>query len=179
MEEYKLITVCTDHENDPTTYYDVFATHLRSLFPTPRGQYYISAAPLCANTTSLMPYGFYSALDFVFPRFYNARKCNIESAGFTPSFLNWYAFLAGMHTAASPWPKVFIGALSFNNGISGYSPASSFVMAVKWVRGLGCGSVIGGVMLWDGTYGLQRSDYQGLTFNEAAKDAMDGGPVAC
>lgn len=68
--------------------------------------------------------------------------------------------------AGSKWPKVYVGALSFENGVSGFAwgvglaagigRARMFTSCEKGgeVRGSEADNALGGVMLWDGEFFL-------------------------
>ncbi|KAL9059016.1 MAG: hypothetical protein Q9162_001404 [Coniocarpon cinnabarinum] len=151
-----------DHERGSGAYYDTFASTLRALFAassstsSTRGEYFISAAPLCANTTAAgaLPWDVYPQLDFVWVRFYNANNCQLSGQGFTNSLLTWYNFIAQFQGSFMPYPKLYIGALSFNNTMisgsgSGFVDAFTFATKeIRWVWSEACASVIGGTMLW-------------------------------
>ena len=83
-----------------------------------------------------------------------------------------------------PYPKLYIGALSFNSTLlsgsgSGYVEAYTFAQEVKWIWSQTCSHVIGGTMLWDGTFGSGMSNYGGLSYNDATKFAMSRYTMSC
>ena len=176
-----------DHEAGNGDHYDTFAATLRQLFVNNTGgsvarQYFLSAAPLCVNKTAILPSSFYAQTDFVWVRFYNA-KCALSSSFSTYSIVAWYSYLANLR-AGRQFPKLYIGALSFNNTAfdkteSGFIEASTFVQEIEWLWSQTCASIIGGVMLWDGTFGLGPSSFDNLSYNDAAKFGMDNQHMKC
>lgn len=176
--------ISTDLEGTQSgQYYDVFASTLRSLYATSSTQYYISAAPLCANNSAILPSGFYQQAHFVFPRFYNARVCNVGSKGFIPSLIAWRNYLADITSSSnnitnisSLYPRLYIGALSFDNGNSGYVPPLDFQRYVQ----AGANATrdrFGGVMLWDGTNG-EAVVQDNRTYIGFTKEALCTPPVS-
>ena len=181
-----------DHESGSSDHYDTFVKTLRMYFATTsrtgstRGQYFISAAPSCANTSKVgaLPYTFYAQCDFVWARFYNSATCQLASNKFTGSLLNWYNYIGSLQSVLKPFPKLYIGALSFNSTVvsgtgTGYVDALTFANSLHWVWEQSCAKVIGGAMLWDGTFGLQATDYGGDSFNEVAKLTMQRFTMGC
>lgn len=51
-------------------------------------------------------------------------------------------------------------------------PAYTFVQEIRWLWQQACANVIGGAMLWDGTWGLGG-------YNDAAKFGMDLMQMTC
>lgn len=176
----KLTTTADQEGSSPTTHYDVFASTLRSLWATsPTSHpYYLSAAPLCANTTAVLPNGFYQNTHFIFARFYNARVCNVGSKGFLPSMIAWRNYIVSI-TPGQLYPRQYIGALSFESGNSGFVEGTAFQGYVRE----GANATrdrFGGVMLWDGTNG-EVVGSGGLgnnrTFVGVTKEALCNGAV--
>ncbi len=160
-----------DKEQGSTQYYDTFASSLKDLFATQTQEYYISAAPLCSNSSAILPPTFYTQTDFVWVRFYNALKCNIGSVGFNSSLTAWHNSLSQLVGPTSLFPRLYVGGLSFANNQSGYVLPENFATAIERAHGK-TRSRFGGVMLWDGTNGLFTKGADGETFINITKTAL-------
>ncbi|KAI9728146.1 MAG: hypothetical protein M1828_004607 [Chrysothrix sp. TS-e1954] len=143
-----------DHENGGVDYYDVFVNRLSRLYDTVNRTFYLSTAQLCANKTVILPQSKYTQADFVWVRFYNAPSCNVGEFGFLPSLMRWYQVLKQYNTPEIPWPKMYIGALSFSNNESGFVNPNDLAGEVALARAA-TSDIFGGIMLWDGTNGLK------------------------
>lgn len=89
-----------------------------------------------------------------------------------------------MQTPYTPYPKLYIGTLSFNSTAmsgtgNGFIEAYTYAQDINWIWSQTCTRVIGGTMLWDGTFGLAPSNYGGLSYNDAAKFAMSRYTMSC
>ncbi|KAI9880790.1 MAG: hypothetical protein M1830_000226 [Pleopsidium flavum] len=156
-----------DNENHNTSYYNTFATALRSQYAKdPSKPYYISAAPQCPRPDASIPLGSMQHADFVWVQFYNNGVCNIDQPGFEASFAAWSADLAA---AGRPGPKIFIGTLGFEGGGTGYLPSSRFASVVQGVRRR---PNFGGVMLWDGPEAQFNIDREGRNYTKIVKAAL-------
>jgi len=113
-------------------------------------------------------------MDFVWPRFYNARACNIVSSGFAPSLQAWRTQLDGLKGTTSPFPKLYIGAVDFDTGANynGFLQPHNFTNVVI-AASCKARSRFGGVMLWDATNGLKTIE-DGKNFLESTKTALTG-----
>lgn len=161
-----------DIEGTSTTYFDVFAESLQSLFNSSSTTRYISAAPLCANNTAL-PHGFYENTNFVWPRFYNAQACGLGGSGFNASLVAWHNYLEQIVSAlGSAYPLLYIGGLSFDNDVSGYVAPDEFAREVLAIRP-NVSSIFGGVSLWEGSDALVTTDASGNDFINVTKAALN------
>ncbi|GAB7356071.1 hypothetical protein MBLNU459_g6687t1 [Dothideomycetes sp. NU459] len=161
-----------DIENGTTQYYDLMASTLQAAFATSPKARYITAAPSCTNSTAL-PLGFYQNTNFVWPRFYNAGACGVHNyAGFSSSVNQWYTFLNGVtSTIDSLYPRMYIGALAFNNNVSGYVAPYTFSRDLVSAR-QNTTSKFGGAMLWEGSDGLMTKSGNGKNYLEITKNAL-------
>lgn len=158
-----------DHESADTDYYNTFASTLKTLSSSATTKCYLSAAPLCANTTVVYPADFYTSLDFVWTQFYNAQSCAVGTTGFNSSVNAWRDYL-DWATSSATYPKLYLGGLAFENNKSGYVVPSTFVSYVDDMRDIGANR-FGGVMLWDGTKGLETLE-DGLNFINITETAL-------
>lgn len=161
--------VKTDNETGDNNHYDTFITALRSLFKsTKQKQYYLSASPSCSllPSTPQMPASLLNKLDFIWPQFYAAPSCNIGTTSFLPSLQNWTSRLDG--------PKLFIGAPAWEDGTSngGYESHTDFARTVVEAKEE-VGREFGGVMLWDGAWGMANLDDEGTSYVDVVKGALE------
>ncbi|MCJ1299057.1 hypothetical protein MMC08_001848 [Hypocenomyce scalaris] len=145
-----------DNEDDSTSYYNTFATSLRSQFSGDSSKtYYISAAPQCPIPDASIPLQAMQQADFVWVQFYNNGDCNVGQSGFSASFSAWSSDLS----AAGKGPKLYIGAPAWSGGGTGYLPPSEMASVIQGAKALG-ESNFGGVMLWDGSEAQVNGEYQ-------------------
>ena len=71
-------------------------------------------------------------------------------------------------------PKLFIGAPAWENGTvnGGYEPHSDFGKTVVRAKEQ-VGAKFGGVMLWDGAYGVANVDEVGNSYVDVVKSALE------
>ncbi|KAI9682943.1 MAG: hypothetical protein M1829_006379 [Trizodia sp. TS-e1964] len=166
-----------DNENHNPTHYSAFTSALRALFPKPSTSapsprtYYISAAPQCPRPDASIPLDLLRGADFVWVQFFNNPDCQTGSPGFLESFRAWSNDLAGGAGSGQLAPRLYLGAVSFAGGGSGYLPASGIVGLVKQVEALGLPN-FGGVMLWDGPEAHRNLDSHGMSFSHAVKQGF-------
>ncbi|KAH0288316.1 glycoside hydrolase, partial [Aureobasidium melanogenum] len=165
----------TDYENyADTTYVDVLAGTLQSLFKTSTPDRYISASPLCANNT-VLPWGFYQNANFIWPRFYNANACKAGGKGYNNSVTAWSDFLEGVNSNIGPnYPRFYIGALGFqnyNNG-GGYVDPNVFGDLVEYTKDRVGKERFGGVSIWEGTDALNTLTTNGSNILNVTKEAL-------
>lgn len=114
-----------------------------------------------------------TAIDFLFIQFYNNPACNLDSAGFLASLQAWSGDVARNESAAtSSWvdtangvsaPRVYVSAPSFPAAGSGWVAGEKFSRMVGRVRGVeGELGNLGGVMFWDGAYGVLSARQDGV-----------------
>lgn len=161
-----------DHESSNTDHYNTFASTLKNLSSSAATSYYLSAAPLCANTTVVYSADFYTSVDFVFTQFYNAQACAVGTTGFNSSVVAWRDYLDWASSSAT-FPKLYLGGLAFENNNSGYVVPNTFASYVHDMRDISS-SRFGGVMLWDGTKGLETIQ-NGLNFINITETALQNG----
>ncbi|KAF1347896.1 glycoside hydrolase superfamily [Delphinella strobiligena] len=161
-----------DVEGLPVTHLEVLASTLQELFATSSPTRYTTTAPLCANNTVFSP-GYYENMNFVWPRFYNAKSCNMGSKGFNSSVLRWYNYLEGViSNISSSYPLFYIGALSFDNSNSGYVGPDEFAREILAIRPK-VSSIFGGATLWEGSDALVTVDGSGNNYLTVAKKALN------
>lgn len=165
----------TDYENyADTTYVDVLAGSLQSLFKTSTPDRFISASPLCANNT-VLPWGFYQNANFIWPRFYNANACKAGGKGYNNSVTTWSSFLESVPSNIGPhYPRFYIGALGFNNYNSGggYVDPNVFGDLVEYTKDRVGKERFGGVSIWEGTDALQTLTTDGANILNVTKEAL-------
>lgn len=69
------------------------------------------------------------------------------------------------------YPRLYVGALSFNNGVSGYVAPDTFAQKVVAARS-STTSRFGGATLWEGTDALVTVDSAGKNFLNVTKSAL-------
>ncbi|KAK5008713.1 hypothetical protein LTR28_003599 [Elasticomyces elasticus] len=146
-----------DNENHDSTFYQTFATALRTQYLNDLSKtYYISAAPQCPRLDASIPLGAMLEADFVWVQFYNNPSCNIDSVGFIDSFAAWASDLTS--ASASPgFPKLFIGVPAWPGGGSGYVVGSGLETIISGARAQ-YRTNFGGIMLWDGSAAMMNVD---------------------
>lgn len=159
-----------DNEHKNTSFYNTFATELRSRFKKdPSKDYYISAAPQCPIPDMSIPLKAMQEADFVWVQFYNNKPCNLNTTGFKPSFEAWSKQLANGTSARKP--RLYIGAAGFVGAGSGYVDGSEFGSFVHKAREANVDN-LGGVMLLDGSEALMNVDQFGDSYLDYAKAAL-------
>lgn len=175
VSKLTVLTKVEDHEQSSTLYYDSFAATLKNLYSTSSCKdYYLSVAPSCANTTAslIYPASFYSHVDYIWPRFYNARACNTASTGFNASVVAWDRQINNQVGSYSVYPRLYFSAVSFNTGHvnNGYLAPSNLSAIVTGITS-NVSDRFGGVTLWDGTYGLTNTE-DGESYIDIVKSAL-------
>lgn len=105
-------------------------------------------------------------VDFVWPQFYDATSCGVSTSGFEASIKDWSSRLDTGNK-----PSLLIGALSFDDG-TGYEAPDTFADTIADVQDYNLTN-FGGVMLWDGPYGLITTDSAGEDYIEVTKTALN------
>lgn len=85
--------------------------------------------------------------------------------------------LSGLSSWAAGFPRLFIGALSFQNNGSGFVDPDTFATLVQANRG-SAGSRFGGVCMWEGTDALITKNSAGKNFIDVTKQALTSGAVS-
>lgn len=116
-----------------------------------------------------MPTAFYQQTHFVWVRGYDANKCDVGTTGFIPTLMAWQNYFNNI--TSSIYPRLFVGALSFDNGVSGYVPPDTFPTYVQQAASA-VPDRFGGINLWDGTNGETNLDSSGRTFINVTKQAL-------
>lgn len=127
---------------------------------------YISAAPQCYYPSPSLPLDVLQLVDFVFVQFYDSSSCNIGSTGFNSSITGWSERLSG--------PSLYLGGPSFSAVATsgGYQDPDTFAQTIAGVKAMKL-SNFGGVMLWDGAYGLATTDSKGEDYIDVTKTALE------
>lgn len=102
-------------------------------------------------------------------QFYNNPACNINSTGFQQSFADWSRNLT--NTQRPGTPRLYIGAPAFAGAGSGYVEGAELETLVSQARELNVRN-LGGIMLWDGTEGMENVDQYGDNYLFYAKSAL-------
>lgn len=161
-----------DLEVGSTDYYDNLAETFNSFYAVEEKDYYLAAAPSCANTTIVFPSGFFNYTHFVWPRFYNTLKCNVASKYFQKSVQAWYTQVSNVNgPGGGLFPRFYVGALAFNNSKTGYVAPADFVNTIEYLSN-NTGPKFGGVFLWDGNAGLANIDSTNRSFLNITKSAL-------
>lgn len=178
----------------------VLISSLRQNFANAQGTkpYYLSAAPQCPRPDQSIPLAsMQTQIDFVWPQFYNNPSCNLDSDGFIPSLQGWASDLLGNQQSSFGGiptggfvdigngvtsPRLLIGAPAFANAGSGFVEGVQFEELVAQVKGTNLGgpfnesSPLGGFMFWDGAYGEESAnvDGVGVSYMQIVKDVLGG-----
>ncbi|KAK4895334.1 hypothetical protein LTR27_006677 [Elasticomyces elasticus] len=159
-----------DNENHNTTFYNTFATALRTHMSRDKSKrYYISAAPQCPIPDESIPLQLMRQADFVWVQFYNNPSCNLNSTGFEASFKAWSNLLAngtGRHK-----PRLYIGGGAADPAGTGYVEGQELRRHTNLAKNLRVKN-LGGMMLWDGSMGIQNVDKFGHGYLHYAKAAV-------
>ncbi|EME78918.1 glycoside hydrolase family 18 protein [Pseudocercospora fijiensis CIRAD86] len=157
-----------DSENEMPDHYATFASALREKFsenPTPSTkQFYLSGSPHCPLPDKSLPLDAMLQFDWVWPRFYNAMQCNLNSEAFLDSLSAWSKQLG------TNGPRLFPGIAVSNLSASGNVPGSELEGYIAKINLTDVGN-FGGLMLWDGSFALAR-DEEGEDFLGYAKRAL-------
>ncbi|KAK4501581.1 hypothetical protein PRZ48_007390 [Zasmidium cellare] len=157
-----------DPENDMPQYYLAFTKALRTKYSSdPTKPYYISGSPHCPIPDTSLPLDAMLLFDWVWPRFYNAKKCNADSKGFLDSVSNWAKQLK---TDGTNGPKLYPGIAVSNLTGSGSVPAMDLHKRIGNVD-LAKMTNVGGLMLWDGSLALEEGDDEG-GYLDRAREAL-------
>lgn len=95
-------------------------------------KFYLSAAPQCIYPDVSNPISMLQKLDFVWVQFYNNSSCNIGGLGFLTFLQRWSSDLNSSNT-----PRIYVGALSFDEAGSGYQDHEGFASTITQVKRLG------------------------------------------
>ncbi|GAB7357647.1 hypothetical protein MBLNU459_g0143t1 [Dothideomycetes sp. NU459] len=158
-----------DNETGNGTSYDDFAYALRGLVQSYNATktMYLSAAPACYYPTAGWPINMLTAMDFVWPQFYDSPSCGLGASGNNVSFTNWSSRLA-----TANHPRFMIGALSFqDNGAGGYQSPDNFTKIIAQVRQLNFAN-FGGITLWDGPDAYLTTNAAGQNYIQVSKNAL-------
>ncbi|KAK5695939.1 hypothetical protein LTR97_008359 [Elasticomyces elasticus] len=159
-----------DNENHNTTFYNTFATALRTHMSQDKSKrYYITAAPQCPIPDESIPLQLMRQADFVWVQFYNNPSCNLNSTGFEASFKAWSKLLA--NGAGKHKPRLYIGGGAADPAGSGYVAGQELRRHTNLVKNLRVKN-LGGMMLWDGSMGIQNVDKHGHGYLHYAKAAV-------
>ena len=117
-----------------------------------------------------------TAIDFIFIQFYNNPSCNLNSPGFLAALQDWSDDLSLSPTnntdnndPSSTFidtyngvnsPRLYVGAPAFPAAGSGWVGGEEFSSLVAQVKGLRLPN-LGGVMFWDGAYGVLSKSQDG------------------
>lgn len=126
----------------------------------------MSAAPQCYYPSPSLPLDVLQLMDFVFVQFYDSPSCNIGTSGFNSSIAAWSERLDG--------PSLYLGGPSFSAVATtgGYEDPDTFATTISAVKSMKLGN-FGGVMLWDGAYGLATEDASGKDYVDVTKTALE------
>ncbi|KAF2170930.1 glycoside hydrolase family 18 protein [Zasmidium cellare ATCC 36951] len=159
-----------DAESDMPQHYLAFTQALRAKYSKDPGKaYYISGSPHCPIPDTSLPLEAMLLLDWVWPRFYNAKKCNANSKGFLNSVSDWSVQLK---TNGTTRPRLYPGVAVSNLTGSGSVRATDLH---KHVNGIDISKMgnFGGLMLWDGSLalfeGTDRMNYLDYARNALVK----------
>ncbi|KXT03344.1 hypothetical protein AC578_3945 [Pseudocercospora eumusae] len=157
-----------DAENDMPDHYGTFASALRAKYATDTSKpYYLSGSPHCPIPDTSLPLDAMLQFDWVWPRFYNAMKCNMNSAGFLDSLSAWSRQLSINGTIG---PRLLPGVAVSNLTSSGSVPAADLNNYISQIN-LANIPNFGGLMLWDGSFAL-ASDNNGIDYLTCAKRSL-------
>ena len=177
-----------DNESGSYGYFSDLIAALRNTFAfaTFNGDqpYYISAAPQCPRPDASIPLSsMQTQVDFVWVQFYNNPSCNpVWSDNPYASMLSSLdAWLGDLSADEGQFmnigngvtsPRVFIGALAFAGGGSGFLDAGEFQELLYSTDGRGPN--FGGIMFWDGAYGeeTQETDGVGVSYMGLVKETF-------
>lgn len=156
-----------DPENDMPNYYGVFASALRAKYATNSSKpFYLSGSPQCPIPDPSLPLDTVLQFDWVWPRFYNAMRCNINSAGFLSSITAWSQQLMTNGSRARLYPGVAVSNLTGSGVVAG-SDLNSYISRINLTNVAN----FGGLMLWDGSFAL-ANDSAGIDFLTYAKRSV-------
>lgn len=117
-----------------------------------------------------------TSIDFVFVQFYNNPSCNLNSPGFLAALQAWSDDLSATNLSSSSSssssgfidigngvtsPRLYVGAPSFPAAGSGWVGGQQFSELMEEVKEAGVRN-LGGVMFWDGAYGLLSAREDGV-----------------
>ncbi|KXS98287.1 hypothetical protein AC579_6006 [Pseudocercospora musae] len=157
-----------DAENDMPDYYGTFASALRAKYATNTSKpYYLSGSPHCPIPDTSLPLDAMLQFDWVWPRFYNAMRCNMDSAGFLNSLSAWSRQL---YINGTIGPRLFPGVAVSNLTSSGDVPGADLNNYISRIN-LTNMTNFGGLMLWDGSFAL-ANDTNGIDYLTYAKRSL-------
>ena len=188
-----------DNENPANAeHFPVLISSLREHFASSSTTkpYYLSAAPQCPRPDQSIPLeSMQTEIDFVWPQFYDNPACNLDSDGFLPSLQAWAedlketqdAELGGTATGGFvdigngvSSPRLLVGSPAFTDAGSGFVEGNQFEDIVAQVKNASLGgrfnqaSPLGGFMFWDGAYGEESTNVDGMgeSYMQIVKDAL-------
>ncbi|KAF7512573.1 hypothetical protein GJ744_000834 [Endocarpon pusillum] len=167
-----------DNEDGSTLYWPTLISTLRTYFQTSQPSYpkpyYLSAAPQCPRPDASIPLSsMRTAIDFIFVQFYNNPSCNLNSPGFLATLQAWSDDLCATNLSSSyssgfidvgngvTSPRIYVGAPAFPAAGSGWVGGQQFSELMEGVKEVGLGN-LGGVMFWDGAYGVLSARDDGV-----------------
>ena len=162
----------------------VLISSLRQNFASASGVFYLSAAPQCPRPDQSIPLqSMQTQIDFVWTQFYNNPACNLDSDGFISSLQEWTKDLSGSHNShfgesstggfvdtgnGVSSPRLLVGSPAFAKAGSGFVQGLQFKDLVAQVKNTSLGgafheaSPLGGFMFWDGAYGEESTNVDGV-----------------
>lgn len=158
-----------DNETGDGSYYSNFATYLRKYLTAYKSvkTMYLSAAPGCYWPYESTPLAMLTAMDFVWPQFYDSAGCGLQSSSINSTIRAWSKRLN-----AGNKPRFMIGALSFDDGgAGGYLAPNTFNSTLVGFEQLGLGN-LGGVTLWDGPNAELNYNSNGQNYVNVTKTAL-------
>ncbi|KAF7187468.1 Endochitinase 3 [Pseudocercospora fuligena] len=157
-----------DAENDMPDHYGTFASALRAKYATNTSKpYYLSWSPHCPIPDNSLPLDAMLQFDWVWPRFYNAMRCNINSAGFLGSLSAWSKRL---YVNGTTGPRLFPGVAASNLTASGNVLGADLNTYISQIN-LTEITNLGGLMLWDGSFAL-KNDTNGVDYLTYVKTSL-------
>lgn len=115
---------------------------------------FVSAAPACTNTSvSQFGLAFDALFDFIWVRSYDTGSCSVGQPQFITYITRWVSAMTWANVGT--FPKYCLGALSFDNGKTGWTSVATLGSYMLNVSAL-AGTRWGGMMYWDSTSGLNN-----------------------
>lgn len=158
-----------DNESGDGSYYTNFAAYLRKYIKTYKSTkaMYLSAAPGCYWPYAPTPLAMLTAMDFVWPQFYDSPSCGLNASDINSTIKAW-----GSRLYAGNKPRFMIGALSFeDNGGGGYESPDAFNKTLIQFEQLGLKN-FGGVTLWDGANAHTNLNSAGADYVNVTKSVL-------
>lgn len=159
-----------DAESYMPDYYGAFATALRAKYASTKSKpFYLSGSPRCPIPDGSLPLDAMLQFDWVWPRFYNAKKCQVDSTGFLPSLSAWSQQLRPA-IKGSKAPRLYAGITASPLSSSGYVAGASLN---RYIGGINTTNLtnFGGLMLWDASMAMVR-DAGGVDYISYTKQGV-------